>query len=402
MPHPSRFRLPLPLAALAVGLCVSFHAGGEPLPMVATGQPRAAAVRPVPGVELQYELLSPANVPVGSGRLEGSVSGAQGQLRTSVLFNPGADGARHVERLDTAWQTQAPGLLQTLVVGDTFGSGGGWSRPVRYGGVRIGRGLTLRPGFLAVPEGGVTGAALPSSAIPLAAAADKSSAVLRALPVSSAAMRQPPVAGPALLKAGASDYEVEAGRLRSGWATADGRYGDGYAAAAYRAGLGGQFTAEARVEWTPERTAGGLELSRGFGGAGSVHAVLAQSETTQQSGVRWGMGLVGNSEGATWKLSWDGFDRGYTPLAATSDEARPRCRMQADATLPLWRGASAGLAYTRQTTWDAEAAGTLGLTARFPVAARSILSMNYSLRPGTQSVWQAGVVLAVPLSSVGL
>ena len=151
------------------------------------------------------------------------------------------------------------------------------------------------------------------------------------------------------------------------------------------------------MEWTPSRMAAGLEMSRGFDGAGSVHAVLAQSDTATQSGLRWGMGLVGNTEGAAWKLSWDGFDRGYTPLAAASDEVNPRGRVQADATLSLGGGASAALAYTRQTTWEAAAAGVLGLSARFPLSERRSLSMNYSLRPGAQSGWQAGVTLAVPL-----
>jgi outer membrane usher protein len=399
MPHPSRFRLHLPLAAIAGALCGIPLAAGEPLPDAPAGQPRAAAIRPAPGVEIQYQLLAPSSVPVGSGRLEGSVSGGFGELRTSVLLHAGAEAGRRVVRLDSAWQTQAPGPLQTLVVGDTFGSGGGWSRPVRYGGVRIGRSLTLRPGFVATPDGGVRGAALPSSALPLAGGrAGQAPGVITAVPAPlAAAARQPAIAPPALLKAGASDYEVEAGRLRNGWATADDGYGEGYAAAAFRAGMGGQFTAETRVEWTPSRTAAGLELSRGFGAAGSVSAVLAQSDTAQQSGLRWGMGVVGNAEGAAWKLSWDGFDAGYTPLAATGGEANPRGRVQADATLALGGGATAGLAYTRQTTWDCAAAGVLGVSARFPLSASSSLSMNYSLRPGAQPGWQAGLTLAVPL-----
>ena len=409
MPHLSWFCLHLPLAAVAGTLCGPLHAAGEPLPVAASDAPRAVAMQPVPGVEIQYELLTPVNLSGGTSRLEGSVAGAHGQFRTSVLVHPGSDSGRRVDRLDTAWQTRAPGLLQTLVVGDTFGSGGGWSRPVRYGGVRIGRGLSLRPGFIAAPQGGVAGAALPSAAMPLAGgpvgptgAVGQTGAVMSPFPAPLTAMRLPAVAAPPLLKAGASDYEVEAGRLRNGWATADDRYGEGYTAAGFRAGLGAQVTAEARAEWTPSRTAAGLEMSRGFGAAGTVRAVLAQSDTAKQSGLRWGMGLVGNSEGTAWTLSWDGFERGYTPLAATSDEASPRGRVQADATLSLGGGASAGLAYTRQTTWTSGTADVLGLSARFPLLKRSNLSMNYSLRPGAQPGWQAGLLLAVPLDDARL
>lgn len=209
-------------------------------------------------------------------------------------------------------------------------------------------------------------------------------------------MRQP-IASPAALDAGASDYEVEAGRLRSGWGTVDDRYGEGYAGAAYRAGLGAELTAEARAEWTPSRTAAGLEMSRAFGPAGAVHAVLAQSGTAQQTGLRWGMGMVRNIEGGSWTLSWDGFERGFTPLGALSGEADPRGRLQADATVSLGGRASAGLTYTRQSTWESPAAGVLEVSARLPLLERSSLSLNYSQRAGTQPGWRAGLTLAVPM-----
>jgi outer membrane usher protein len=362
------------LPAMACGLCGAVHAAGQPL-AAALEQPKAAAVRPLPGVEINYDLLTPSDVPVGPGRLEGVVSGAHGELRTSVLVDPGADA--RLARLDTRWQTQLPGPLQTLVVGDTFGSGGGWSRPVRLGGVRLGRGLSLRPGFTAPSQAGVA-----------------SSAALPSIPAGG----HPAVAGRALLPAGASDYEIEAGRLRSGWGTGADHYGESYAAAAWRAGLGAELTAEARGEWTPSRAATGLEVSRGFGRTGLMHAVLAQSATAQQSGLRWGMGLVHNTDGAVWTLSSDSFERGFTPLAAASGEADPRGRLQAGATLDLIAGASARITYARQTAWDSPAAGVLGLGAQFSLPERSSLSLNYSQQVGAQPGWQAGLTLSVPLA----
>jgi hypothetical protein len=140
------------------------------------------------------------------------MSGARGELRTSVLVNPGPDGGQ-LERLDTRWQTQAPGPLQTLVVGDTFGSGGGWSRPVRFGGVRFGRGLTLRPGFVVAPQGGVHGsAALPSSRCPWSAPT-----FVKPVPQCEPCLvldgRAPRPVNPASCGL-ASDSEVETGRLQ--------------------------------------------------------------------------------------------------------------------------------------------------------------------------------------------
>lgn len=402
MPHRSWIRRHVLLPALAAGLCGPVPVGSQPLAGAAPGQPRTAAVRPAPGVEINYGLLAPTDATGGPGRLEGVVSGARGELRTSVLVNPGATD--RLARLDTRWQSRMPGPLRTLVVGDTFGSGGGWSRPVHMGGVRLGRSLSLRPGFDAGPQAAVPGsAALPPSPMSLAGGtAGEAGDAMKVLPGPLPAAGGTPVAIPAPLQAGASDYEIEAGRLRTGWGTVDDRYREGYAAAAYRAGLGAKLTAEARAEWTPSRTAAGLEMSRDFGSAGSVRAVLAQSETAQESGLRWGMGLVHNAEGAAWTLSSDGFDRGFTPLGAASGEADPRGRVRAGATLSLWSGARAGVSYARQTTWEAPAADVLGLSAQFMLPERSSLSLNYSQRPGAQPGWQAGLKLSVPLTSIGL
>ena len=358
-------RLRLLLPAVAGGLCGAAAAGDELLPVAPTERPRSAAVRPAEGLEIHYELLSPSDVSAGPARLEGVMSGARGELRSSWRVDPAAESGQRVGRLDTAWQTQAPGPLQTLVVGDIF-AGGGWSTPVRLGGVRMGRAPAARPG-LVPPQAGVP--------------------ALTALP---------------LLDSGASDYEVEAGRVRSGWGTADDRYGESYTAAAYRAGLGSQLTAEARAEWTPSRAGAGLELSRGLGATGRVRAVLAQAGTTQQSGLRWGMGLVQSGDGATWSLAWDSFDRGFSAPGASAGDVDPRSRLYAGATLPLGRGISAGLGYTRQTPWASPVAGQLELSASVPLPERSSLSLNYSHRAGVQPGWQAGLKLAVPLGGNGL
>jgi outer membrane usher protein FimD/PapC len=371
---PRIFRF-LMLSATAYGLCGTPHASGQLL-AAALEQPRAAAVRPLPGVEINYDLLTPSDVAVGPARLEGVVSGERGELRTSVLVDPGAEAS--LARLDTRWQTQLSGPLQTLVVGDTFGSGGGWSRPVRMGGLRLGRSLSLRPGFIAAPQAGIA-----------------SSAALPRAPTGG----QPSVAITAPLQAGASDYEIEAGRLRNGWSTADDHYGESYAAAAWRAGLGAELTAEARTEWTPSRAATGLEVSRGFGKTGSLNAVLAQSATAQEAGVRWGMGLAHNADGVAWMLSSDSFERGFTPLATASGDADPRGRLQAGATLTLSGGTSARVSYARQTAWDSPAAAVLGLGAQFSLLEHSSLALNYSQQAGAQPGWQAGLTLTVPLAN---
>lgn len=325
--------------------------------------PRQLAVQPARGVEIRYDLLGApqARTPVPA-RMAATVAGPQGTLRSSVLVNPGAPAGQRTTRLDTQWQAQMPNAFKAVVLGDAYGSGGGWSRPVRYGGVRLGRPLAPRAGTEHQPQA-------------------------------------PVVDRPGPLPAGASDYELEAGRLRTGWATAQDDYGDGYAAAAWRHGLGHDLTLESRAEWTPERSAAGLEISQELGPLGSARATVAQSASPQQAGLRRGLGLATQLEGSTLSLAWDDYERGYTLLAAQPGETAPRARVQAGATLPLWGRAQAGLQYTRESRHDAATpTGALQLTAGIPLARRTRLSMNYSHQPADRERWKAGVTLSLPLA----
>ncbi|AEG92771.1 hypothetical protein [Ramlibacter tataouinensis] len=414
---------------LAQPLTTPDHAASALVPgeaLAVPAQPRAAAMRPAPGLEINYDLLAEPGAATGPGRLEGVVAGSHGRLLTSVLLNPGGLEGERLARLDTAWFGPGSAPLPALVLGDTFGSGGGWSRPVRFGGLRFGRSVMVRPGYVTAPQPVWGTAALPSSleaagvqeapaggvapppaAFALSSGAGQPQIALPATGMPAVAGRQPAVGTPGSLETGASDYEVEAGRLRSGWGTVDDRYDQGYAAGAYRRGLGAGFTAEARGEWTPARIAGGVEMSSVLGPAGTVRAVLAQSSTPEQSGLRWGMGYMGKAEGMGWSLSWDEFERGFTQLGAAPGEAPPRGRMQAGAQAPLWGKATASLSYTHQRSWDAPAAAVLGLAANVPLPLHSHVAFHYTLRPGAQQTtawhpaWQAGMTLSVPLSVMG-
>lgn len=428
-------RTPARLALLlcALGTAWAGHAQTvSDLPLIeqnTVAQPRAASIRPVDGVEINYDLLAQPGS-AGPGRLRGVVEVPHGSVVTSVLVNPGASSGERVARLDTQWKTRVPGPLQTIVLGDTLGSGGGWSRPVRFGGVRLGRALVLRPGYSATPEAAVAGtAALPATALALSGGAVQARTAARELLLARPWTALPATGNLAALADGDFDYEFEAGRLRAGWGTADDHYGDNYLAAAYRQGLWAALTAEARAEWTPDRTAGGLELSRAFfEGSTVARAVLAQSNAvlvhssgdivhsgaglpvgaagaggpqrtlrTSLSGTRRGLALEGRTGATGWTLSWDGFDREFTPLAATPGEPEIRARVRAGTTLPLWGRASASVSYAQQTRWVGQADGIVGLVAEIPLAERTRLQMNYSLRSGADPGWQAGLTLSLPL-----
>jgi len=377
MPELSRHRFLLHLHWLiAAGACCGAAAEEE-----GAAHLRAAALQPAPGVAIQYDLNTPAEP---AGRLQGVVRDGWGEWRTRLRVDPAQATGERVTRLETRWQSEAVGAAPSVVLGDTYGSGGGWSRPVRIGGFRIGRDLRIRPGFDAGAESRIAGsAALPASAI----AADAGFAI-DALSASS-------VGAPALV---GTDYELEGGRLRSDVGTAQERYGAGYAAGAWRTGLLQGLTAETRAEWTPTRTAAGIEIAAPLGRQGAIQAMLAQSDAAGETGLRRGLSIVRNADGVAWTLGWDDHDRGYTPLALAPGEAETRTRLQAGAAFEIAHGVRAGLTYGRHADWGAAPAQVLGLAGRFTVAQRGTLSLSYSLRGGDLPDHRFGFTLAMPLT----
>jgi outer membrane usher protein FimD/PapC len=370
-----RLLLHLPvLVAAGAGCGTALAEDDAPAPL------RAAALQPAPGVVIQYDLNTAAEL---AGRLQGVLRDGWGEWRTRLRVDPAQAVGERVTRLETRWQAEGTGGAPSVVVGDTFGSGGGWSRPVRIGGFRIGRELRLRPGFDAGVDARVAG----SAALPASSIASDANVAIDALGASS-------IGAPALV---ATDYELEAGRLRSDAGTVQERYGAGYAAGAWRTALLQGLSAETRAEWTPARTAGGVELAAQLGRQGAIQAVLAHSEAGGEAGLRRGVSIVRNADGVAWTLGWDDHDRGYTPLALAPGEAEARTRLQAGAAFDLFAGVRAGLTYGRQSTWGTAPAQVLGLAGRIMVAQRGTLSLSYSLRSGDAPDHRLGFTLSMPL-----
>ncbi len=151
-------------------------------------------------------------------------------------------GARAVfSRLDTSWRYDLPHRMETLVAGDTVGVGGGWSRPVRYGGIRWGRDFGMRPGYVTLPQISLAGqAALPSTVevlvnnarrlsqpvqpgpfdltnVPITTGAGEIGLVVRDLLGRETVVTQSYYASPRLLAPGLSDFSFESGLLRTGY-----------------------------------------------------------------------------------------------------------------------------------------------------------------------------------------
>lgn len=397
----------------------------------AGGGATEAPPRPGLGAVLNYDISLSRRAAGGAGGVfETVVFGPFGSLVTSALAASGdaADGGhRRLARLDTAWQIDWPERMDSLVVGDTVGTGGGWSRPVRYGGVRFGRDFALQPGFVSVPQATLGGsAALPSAVdilvngqqrmsqsvqpgafeithVPLVSGAGEVNLVVRDLLGRETVVRQSYYSSPRILADGVSDYVFEAGRLRTGYGASADDYGDAFAAATWRQGLslGGSLslTAEGRVEWMRERKAAGLEVAGLMGHWGVARGLLAASRTAQQSGLRWGVGLERSAATGGLHMMLEGFGRGFTQLGAVPGEAQPRQRVLLGAWAPLGGRASAAATWTRQTSWNTAGVGVLGVTLNLSVLRSTSLALSLGRQSGSLAGWRAGLSLAVPLGN---
>lgn len=382
------FRVPCPrlwLAVLAAALLPPCAGAQDALPLAPVA-PSGAVMRPAPGLQIQYEpLASDAGTPV-AGRLDGALETGAGTLRGGLRIAPASETP--LDRLEANWETHLPGPLKTLVLGETHGSGGAWSQSVPLTGLRFGRPLALRappsvdetilPGFALAGAG-------PQRGFGDAAGAARQDT--RSLLGTGALPSGPPLRGPQLLDAGATDYEVELGRLRDRHA--------GYAAAGWRLGVAPGLTAEARTEWMPSRVAHGIELVQSAGG-GMLQAVLAQSADAAGSGLHWAMEFVRSEDGMRWNLAWDASERGFTTVAGGPE---PRSALRAGTRWELARKVTADLSFARSLSWDAAAPdAAFRFAAAVPLARRVNLSLGLALRHGAQPGWEAAMSLSVPLA----
>lgn len=388
--------------------------------------------RPQPGVMLNYDVsLSHSGGRgslTGGATLEAVAFNGFGNIVTSALVSDTGSG-RHASRLDTYWRYDLPQRMETLVVGDNVGVGGGWSRPVRYGGIRWGRDFGMRPGFVTLPQISLAGeAALPStvevlvnntrrlsqpvqpgpfdlSNVPIVTGAGEIGLVMRDLLGRETVVRQSYYASPRLLAPGLTDFSFEAGRLRTGFGH-DNAYGDGFGTATWRQGLTDRLTGEVRLELLRGRRAAGMELS-GLLGAWSVgRLALAASSGDMQGPHESGQLLQAGIERSTPRgggsLQYEHASRGFArfgeAIGPVAVAQRARERWLASFGGPLWGAVGGGVSYVRQTRWDGDRVQLLGLSLSLPLWQRANMSVSVNKRLDGDQSWSAGVSINLPLN----
>lgn len=378
-----------------------------------------------PGFYFNYNLTGTrsADSPLSYGAfLEGVAFNGMGSLVANGVLR-GDDNRRGIIRTDTFFQKDLPRSMETLVIGDTIGTGGAWSRPVRFGGIRWARDFNLRPGFFSFPMPSISGsAALPSTVdvlinnqrqqsqsvevgpftltnVPVVTGAGEVNLVVRDMLGVETLVTQSYYTSPRLLATGLLDFSFEAGLLRENYGSRSLDYGAAFAAGTWRQGFNDAFTGEMRLELQKRRQAAGIEIAGLLGHFAVARAAAAYASADGKQGGHYVLGLERRSLGGSGSLQWEYFDRGYIQFGSLPAELRPRDRLTASYGMPLFQGASAGVSYISQSNWNGDrfelASANLGISLPWNM----YLNIYASKQLDQDNGWSGGLNLMLPLGS---
>jgi outer membrane usher protein len=346
--------------------------------------------------------------------LEGIAFGSWGSVVSGFVVT-GNRQRDQVVRSESYWRKDLPGPMETLVLGDTVGEGGAWSRPARYAGIRWASDFSLRPGFISMPMPNISGtAALPSTIdvlinnrrqkteqvnpgpfeltnVPVTNGAGEINLIVRDLLGRESIINQSYYFSPRLLAKGLSDFSVEAGFLRENFGARSNDYGDAFIAATRRYGLSSALTAETRLEIQSHRQAVGGNVVGLLGSLATAEASVATASTLDVWGNHYMFGLQRRASMGSGSLRWEYFDRDFLQFAAFPNEIRPRERLSAGLGTLLPGNVSAAINYTTQSSWDEDRLELLTVNLGVTLAGGIYLSSYVSQDLGPEDGWSAGV-----------
>ncbi|MGJ7902144.1 fimbria/pilus outer membrane usher protein [Lysobacter sp. 1R34A] len=279
-------------------------------------------------------------------------------------------------RLDSSWRWSSPGSMVSVSVGDVISGQLDWTRPLRLGGVRIGRDFGLQPyrittplptflGEVAVPSAvdlyvnGIRqySGELPPGPFQLATIPGITGAGNAQLVVTDAFGRTrqidfPFYAAQQLLAKGLSDWSLSLGLAREDYALRSFAYGnEPLASADLRYGVSDEFTVEAHAEGGDGVVNGGLGGIWLLGRAGVVSASLAhgQSRHDHRHEAGWLYAAAYNWSNGRFNLAADTqrTHGAYRDVASRYGLAPPRVSERAVASWNDTRLGSIGLSYVR-------------------------------------------------------
>ena len=363
----------------------------DQLSLPTTRLERAADTAPAatasPGMVLNYDVYGSHNE--GGGNLalttELRLFGlGEGVLETGSLLRTYQDSAARQwrgesVRLDTAWRLDFPASAVSLTVGDFYSGFVDWSRPVRMGGVQIGRNYGLQPYRVLTPTPTFLGEAVVPSNVELYV--DGLRQYNGEVPIGPFQLAaQPGINGTGnaqvvitdafgrmqtldfafygtqqLLAKGLSDWSAGVGRMRKDYGLRSFAYETPViGSATWRYGASDRFTAEAHLE------GGGGVLNGGaggwwlLGGAGVVNAAYAHSRFEGLQGGQYAVGYSWNNRRFNINLLTRRTHGAYRDLGALQDTLPPDISEQATLGLNLERAGSLSASYLRLRYPDGE------------------------------------------------
>src|ERR1051326_6148743 len=237
--------------------------------------------------------------------------GPYGTLSQTAIL--GSTLAREADalRLDTTWAYSDPESMKTYRAGDVISGGLAWTRPIRLGGVQLGRNFALRPDLVTAPLPAISGtAAVPSTLdvyvnnlkvhtqdvppgpyqitnIPVLTGAGDARVVLRDSSGRPTELNMPFFASPKLLQPGLTDFSLEVGLPRLRYGTDSSSYlEDPVGSATLRAGIHDWLTAETHFETGMRILNGGAGIVARIGTLGVISVAGTASQLEHDRGYQ--------------------------------------------------------------------------------------------------------------------
>jgi len=318
-------------------------------------------------------------------------------------------------RLDTRWSLDFPERMLQLVVGDDLTGAVSWSRPTRFGGVRLGRAFALQPYRITTPLAAFAGqAALPSTVDlfisgvqqaqervapgrfeiqtpPRISGAGVARLVLTDLNGVERSIDVPFYTTSQLLADGLWDGSIELGRIRRDYGLRSFSYGERtIGSGTLRYGVSDRLTIETHGEVESRLRMGGLGVVWVPGPrTGVINAAYARSRVdgigrgAQYSlGYQWNGAMFHIDAATTWR------DSSFRDLASLETSPLPRRTTQGFAGVDTALGHfSAGYVLQRLPDAAESRIASVGWSQRFGRASSVYLTAFRDLALGEDSVW---------------
>ncbi|MGN6729520.1 MAG: fimbria/pilus outer membrane usher protein [Rhodanobacteraceae bacterium] len=335
-------------------------------------QPQAS-----PGLLLNYDLYGTRDSDGGtalSAFTEVRAFNQWGVLSNTALSRVndprGASAQADSVRLDTTFSHSFVDSATTLRVGDIIVGSLDWSRATRMGGFQLQRNFALQPDLVTFPIPAFYGqAALPSTVdlyvnglkqysgkvpagpfqlntVPIVNGNGQAQVVITDAMGRQTSLGFPFYTASQLLRAGLSDYSLDAGFVRKDYGVSSFSYaGDPAASALYRYGVRDWLTLEGHAEGTVGLSNGGVGAVVEIGRAGIVNASYSSSRDSGDSGSQAELGYNWRNERFNLSLDSTRTFGEFRDVASRFGPPPPERSDRALAGLTMGRLGSLGISY---------------------------------------------------------